>query len=69
MTNVGSFLSTLYALAGLQAKMNAPAEAWLVRNATLPAGWDALSFGRVELGGAAYRLEVAHGARGRLQKL
>ena len=32
--------------------MNAPAEAWLTRNATQPAGWDALSFGR-ELGGTS----------------
>ena len=35
--------------------MNAPAEAWLTRNATQPAGWDALSFGR-ELGGTSLLL-------------
>lgn len=66
MTNVGSFLSTLYALAGVQAKMGATGEAWIARNATLPHGWDSLSFGRVELGGAVYRLDVAHGERATL---
>ena len=66
MTNVGSFLSTLYALAGVQAKMSKVGAAWIVRNATLPSGWDSLSFGRVELGGDTFRLEVVHGARATL---
>lgn len=67
MTNVGSFLSTLYALAGVQAKMGKVGAAWIVRNATLPSGWDSLSFGRVELGGdTAFRLDVAHGAHATL---
>jgi hypothetical protein len=63
MTNVGSFLSTLYSLVGVRPKMGATGEAWLVHNATLPAAWDSISFGRVELGGTAYRLDVIHGAR------
>lgn len=49
--------------------MGAAAEAWLARDAALPEGWDTLSFGRVELGGAAYRLEARHGQRGTLTSL
>ena len=66
MTNAGSFLSTLYGLVGVRAKMGQSAEAWLIRNATLPEGWESLSFGRVVLGGSAYRLDAAHGARATL---
>ena len=56
-----------YAMAGLQLQLDGPADAWIVRNATLPDGWATLSFERVMLGGEAYRLEAAHGARAVLQ--
>ena len=69
MTNVGSFLSTLYSLVGVRPKMGVVGEAWLVQNATLPAAWDSISFGRVELGGTAYRLDATHGSRATISAL
>jgi len=69
MSNVGAFLSALYNFAGVRPKMGASAEVWLARDAALPEGWDELTFGHVELGGAAYRLDAKHGERGTLTPL
>ena len=70
MTNVGSFLSTLYSLVGVRATMSGSGDVWLARNATLPAGWTSISFGRIELGeGKAYKLDATHGHRARLTSL
>ena len=56
-------LGTLYGLVGLQARLCGPADAWIVRNATLPDDWDSLSFGRVMVGGTAYGVDAVHGMR------
>lgn len=70
LSNDGALISTLYALAGVQPKMGAAsAEDWLPRNATLPDGWDAVTFGRVVVDGSAYRMVAAHGERASLTKV
>ena len=72
VTNAGSLLSTVYSMTGLELGPRgdpAAPDSWLVRNASLPQGWDAISFGRVWLGGQAFSLDALHGSRAALTPL
>ena len=72
VTNAGSLLSTVYSMTGLELGPRGDPAApgsWLVRNASLPEGWDAVSFGRVWLGGQAFSLDAQHGSRATLTPL